>query len=200
MDPRSNKTAIAFHAKDDLPEVRERVFKVLMAHEVRFYAVVKDKAAVVSYVSQRNAIDNRYKYTRNELYEHLGKRLFRDRLHKAEAYEVCFARRGSTDRTKALGTVALRGARENFAEKHGILGTAPIEVSAAHPRDSGGLQAVDYFLWALQRLYERREQRYVNFIWPKVALVHDVDDTRSAAYGVYYTRDNPLSLDKLKQI
>ena len=199
MKLESGKTAVAFHAKDDLPEVRHRVFTLLMSQDVRFYAVVKDKAAVLSYVQTRNSIDGQYKYTQNELYEHLGRRLFRDRLHKDDGYKVCFARRGSADRTRALGDAALSGARANFAEKHGVFGTAPIEVTAANLEDSVGLQAVDYFLWAIQRLYEKREHRYAGYIWGKVALVHDVDDTRKAKYGVYYTRDNPLTLDTIKE-
>ena len=32
--------------------------------------------------------------------------------------------------------------------------------------------------WALQRLYERREDRYVELLWPSFGVVHDLDDTR----------------------
>jgi hypothetical protein len=58
-----------------------------------------------------------------------------------------------------------------------------------------GLQAVDYFLWALQRLYERGEERYWEYVGSKVSLVHDVDDTRENDYGVYYTKKNPLTAE-----
>ena len=60
------------------------------------------------------------------------------------------------------------------------------------------LQAVDYLLWALQRLYERREDRYLQYVWPLVRLVHDVDDTRTAQYGVYYTQKKPLTVAALE--
>lgn len=63
------------------------------------------------------------------------------------------------------------------------------------------LQASDYVLWALQRLYERREDRYFDYIAPLCSLIHDVDDIREnkkgKKYGVYYSQKNPLSLDKL---
>ena len=62
------------------------------------------------------------------------------------------------------------------------------------PQNSTGLQAVDYFLWALQRLYERKEKRYWQFVLPSVSLVHDVDDTRNNDYGEYYTKKDPLTL------
>lgn len=43
MQPHARKTALAFHAKDDLPEVRRDVFQVLRDTEgLRFFAVVAD--------------------------------------------------------------------------------------------------------------------------------------------------------------
>ena len=40
MQSSAKKTARAFHAKDDLPEVRRDVFALLMRHDVRVLAVV----------------------------------------------------------------------------------------------------------------------------------------------------------------
>ncbi len=54
------------------------------------------------------------------------------------------------------------------------------------------LQAADYFLWALQRHFERGESRYIEMLWPKVGLIHAVDETGGAPYGVYYTKKKPL--------
>jgi hypothetical protein len=50
-----------------------------------------------------------------------------------------------------------------------------------------------YFTWALQRLYERGEDRYLIYLWPAVHLVQDIDDTRKADYGVYYSQKKPLT-------
>ena len=46
MHPEGGKTALAFHATDDLPEVRRAVFGLLAQSDVRFQAVVKRKGAV----------------------------------------------------------------------------------------------------------------------------------------------------------
>ena len=54
------------------------------------------------------------------------------------------------------------------------------------------MQAADYFLWALQRHYERGESRFVQLIWPKVGVVQAVDETTVAPYGTYYTKKKPL--------
>jgi len=198
LRPESRKTALAFHAKDDLPEIRREVYRVLMRHPMKFFAVVRDKRAVVSYVSQRNERDDSYRYHPNELYDYMVRRLFRDRLHKEDAYHIVFARRGRSDRTRALRS-ALEAARQNFEKKHGVAGTAPFTVAAETPARSAGLQAVDYFLWAVQRLFERKEERYLRSIWPAVSLVHDVDDTAKAPYGRYYNQRDPLTLETLQK-
>lgn len=46
------------------------------------------------------------------------------------------------------------------------------------------MQAVDYFLWALQRHYERGEGRYVELIWDKVVEVDDMDAVAAGRKGV----------------
>lgn len=198
MQPEKKKTALAFHAKDDIPEVRREVFSLLRSYDMRFFAVVKNKLKVLDYVLQRNEHNPYYHYHPNELYEYMIRRLFRDRLHKdARYYKILFSKRGKRDRTAALMD-ALEKARENFYKKWGIKGTAPIEVYPRSIAESPGLQAVDYFLWALQRFYERHEDRYVGYLWNTFRLVHDIDDTRQSKYGVYYNQKRPLTLAALE--
>lgn len=198
MLPAQGKTAIALHAKDDLPEVRRDVFNLLLRHELRFFATVRDKRCLVENVRDKNLRAPEYRYHPNQLYDSTVSRLFRDRLHKEDSYRIVFARRGASDRTRAL-MQSLQNARKNFRRKWGIAAAPPIEVEASDPAREPCLQAADYLLWALQRLFERREARYWDFVWPRVSLVHDVDDTGRAAYGTYYNRQNPLTLAALEQ-
>lgn len=198
MQPEAKKTAPAFHAKDDVPEVRWEVFRVLKEHAgLRFFAVVTDKRRALDYVRQRQAREPSYRYHPNEIYSYLVRRLFRDRLHKDASYDVCFSKRGKSDRTAAL-QAELEGARRNLQNRWGIVSNAPIRISAGSPVRSPGLQAADYFLWSVQRLYERGEDRYVRYLCHAFRLVHDIDDTRRARYGEYYTKDRPLTLEVLK--
>ena len=199
MQPEARKTAVAFHAKDDLPEVRREVFALLLRHEMRFFAVVRDKRKVVEYVRQRNERDPAYRYNPNELYDYLVRRLFKDRLHKDDEYNIFFAKRGKSNRTAAL-LEALQAARRRFSQQWGIVSKAPIHVLPASPPQCPGLQAADYCLWALQRLYERHEERYVALLWSRFSLVHDLDDTRQARYGVYYTKKKPLTLAAIQDL
>jgi hypothetical protein len=189
MQPGAGKTALAFHAKDDLPEVRKEVFTILSQTEgLRFFAVVDDKLRVLEYVRQQNERKPNYRYHPNELYDYLVKRLFKNRLHTDSGYQIIFSQRGKSDRTEAL-LRAIETARQRSAQQ----GNATIQVEASAPQKEAGLQAVDYFNWALQRLYTRGEDRYLEYLWPAVRLIQDISDMRQNEYGVYYTQKKPLT-------
>ena len=191
MQPERNKTALMFHAKDDVPEVRREVFKVLAQHDVKFYAVVRDMRYVLAYVQERNGRDANYRYRPDELYDQTVARLFKDRLHSYEACCISYGVRGTADRTRAFEN-ALGLARTRFEQKWGKTVTTQIELLPSSPRKEPCLQAADYMLWALHRYYSRQESRFIEMLWNKVGLIHAVDDKASAAYGTYYTKKKPL--------
>ena len=194
----SRKTASLFHATDDSPEVRERVFRLLRCQEnLRFFTVVKDKLRVLDYVQSRNQSDPNYAYHPYELYDFTVRLLFKDRLHSKDFYNITFAKLGPKDREIALKN-NLMAARERFSKQHGIEPQSEVVFSSKMPQRDPCLQAADYFLWAIQRLYERRQDRYVKYMHESIKLVHDIDDTRERPYGVYYNKSNPLSLDVIE--
>ncbi len=196
MQSTQQKTAIAFHAKDDVAEVRREVFTELMKYDgLRFYAVVRDKFGVLTEVrSYKNK-----RYHPNLLYDQLVTRLFKDRLHKNDEYVITFATRGSSDRTQAL-KAALETARRRFERKWDIHTDAAIQIHAVPATSSACVQAADYFLWAIQRCYERREDRYMDYVWSRCRLVWDVDDRRKNKYGVYYNQKTPLHIENLPSL
>lgn len=197
MQPSYKKTALAFHAKDDVPEVRREVFKLLSQHhDLRFFAVIKDKRVVLDTVLNRNQSDPEYKYTPNDLYDLCVRRLFRDRLHKDNHYQIIFAQRLQSDRTRAM-VAQITLARARFLQKFGLEKEVEINVSTSVPEKCIALQGVDYFLWALQRFYIYRESRYLDFLAPSIRLIMDADDTRENPYGMYYSKKNPITLEKI---
>lgn len=191
MQPERRKTARMFHAKDDVPEVRREVFKLLCEFDVRFYAMVRDKRVIADKVLEHNQKVPDYRYRPNQLYDRCVPGLFENRLHKGEAYRIVFARRGSSDRTEAFERGLLE-AKAKFRSKWGIESAAPIEVVASDPSRITCLQATDYFLWATQRCFERGEHRYLDLVWEKVGLIIDRDDTRKRGTGEYYTRKRAI--------
>ncbi len=62
-----------------------------------------------------------------------------------------------------------------------------------------GLQAVDYYLWALQRFYERGEERFLDLIWLQVGEIHDLDKLENGRRGIFYTKQKPLNLAAFKE-
>lgn len=191
MQPERNKTALMFHAKDDVPEVRREVFKLLARHEMKFYAVVRDMRYVLAYVQERNARDANYRYRPDELYDQTVARLFKDRLHSYETCCISYGVRGTADRTRAFQN-ALTLARTRFEQKWGRTVSTQIDLVPSSPRKEPCLQAVDYMLWALHRYYSRQESRFIALLWDKVSLIHAVDDKVNTAYGTYYTKKKPL--------
>lgn len=197
MQTDAKKTAILFHARDDIPEVRKEVFAILNRANVKFLAVVRDKLKVIDYVRQRNENSPSYRYNTNELYDFMVRVLFKNILHRDDHYVITFSKRGGKDRTIALKN-AIETARRRFAIQYRVENHVIVDIIAKSSNTDAGLQAVDYFLWALQRFYERREDRYLDFLWGKFRLVHDLDDVRYAKYGVYYSKTKPLTLEALQ--
>ncbi len=198
FQPAARKTAIQFHAKDDLPEVRREVFRLLITLDFKFFAVVKSMKNVLDYVRSRNAMDSRYRYQPNELYDLTVRMLFKHRLHKHRAYRVVFAHRGQRDRTAALKEQLLLS-RDRFLQQLGReAADTTLDLSPAFPKDAPSLQVTDYCLWALQRLFEREEDRYLGMLQEKISLIHDVDDKCQKHYGCYYSRSKPLTLADIK--
>jgi hypothetical protein len=212
--PERKKTALAFHAKDDLPEVRAEVFKLLagMGQQLRFYAVVCDKLVLTEREVAQRAATPGYRFREDSVYDELMCELFAKFHHLADRYEVCVARRGTSTRTDAI-TAALAQAEVRFEHRFGFrraqLGAWGITVLLS--RQSACLQAVDYYLWALQRFYEAkrapntrqqvvdrdtgqpvREDRFLAAIWPQVGEIHDLHI--GPPRGTIYTARKPLVL------
>jgi hypothetical protein len=187
LQPAAGKTFRAFHAKDDHLEIRSKVFELLLTLDFKFYAVVKDMRAVLRYVEDRNRMNVGYRYHPNELYDLTVRMLFKQRLHKHDHYRITFARRGKSDRTWALKD-HLEQTRQKFLSEQRLQREPTLEILPAYPWEQPGLQIADYCLWALQRCYERHEARFLHALWPKVSIIHDVDDPHGKSYGSYLTR------------
>lgn len=197
MSPAAGKTALCFHAKDDLPEVRREVFKLLPTLGVKVQAAIRRKSELVAEARALHAIGQRL--TASEIYDDLVKRVFKNLLHRGESHEVCFARRGKSDRQEALA-LALERAKENFRRTWEADVDRPVAIRSSVPSADAGLQIVDYYLWALQRLMERDEDRYFAAVADQYSLVMDLDDKRAKNYGRWYTAKDPLTAEKKKPL
>ena len=121
--------------------------------------------------------------------------LFRRYHPRADRLEICFATRGNKARTHAF-RAAIAKAEARFESQHGMRRSAEVAIIASTPPQKAGLQAVDYFLWALQRHYERDESRYLELVWNQVVEIEDLDRIDGSRKGVVYNRKRPLIVDQ----
>ena len=204
--PERKKTALLFHAKDDLPEVRVKVFDLLRSYgpALRFRAVVCDKQRILRREQARREADAGYRYNPDHLYDELARSLFGRFSRMADRYHLGIAKRGNKDRNAAL-RIALEHAEADFAQAFGFSrGSAEAWTTIiTNPRATVCLQAADYFLWALQRFYEPRshqetgpeihEDRYLNAMLPQISQIHD--QHFGPAHGTFFTPGNPLGVE-----
>jgi hypothetical protein len=187
------KTVRAFHAKDDCPEVRMMMYKLLAPMDFTAQMVVARK--------HEPMFRTRYRGDQDRFYDELVTLLFENRLHRNERNRIVFARRGSKTRQRALREAILDSV-SRFQKKWGKQVSTTITVETAQPSDEPLLQVVDYTNWALYRAFERGEMRYFDFIRDKVELVRDVFDREKYRGGLnFYTRTkNPFSAEKISPL
>lgn len=198
FQPGARKTALAFHAKDDPAEVRREVFRVLARTELKVFVGIRRKSRVAQdfQAAYKRTGEKRGSET---IYDELVTRLFKERLHQADENRIIFARRGKADRNVALRH-AIHLAKTEFESRWRKGIDRPTTISSSVPSETTCLQVIDYFLWAVQRMVERREDRFFALLASKYRLVLDRDDDRRHGYGEYYTSKNPLVLEKLMPV
>jgi hypothetical protein len=197
MQPDAGKTAVQFHAKDDPAEVRREVFRVIATFRAKVIVAVRRKVELLAVAERLHRFG--MKWNQNDVYDDLVKRIFKNELHKGDENRIVFARRGKSHRQSAL-TAAIDRAKSNFERTYGIDSRRPVRLKSDVPSNSPGLQVVDYYLWALQRLYERGEDRFFRLLSDDYRLIMDLDDKRNKMYGEWYTDTNPLEAQKIKPV
>jgi hypothetical protein len=197
MQIKAKKTAIAFHAKDDYAEIREKVFDLIQSFNVKVFVAIRSKAEIAD-ASKADFKTLGKKLEQNAIYDDLIKRLFKNLLHKADIIQIAIARRGKETREEALEQ-AINQAQKNFETQWKINSSSSVLIEPAYPSQVAGLQVIDYYLWAIQRLYEREEEQFFRSLASKYRFVMDLDDRRNKPYGEWYSDRNPLTLEKLRE-
>ncbi len=123
-----------------------------------------------------------------------------DQLFVDEAGDpVLFNKRGAVMQA-LMGSIRHAAGWDENAPYDPAAKTTITTVYADHPHESAGLQIADYYLWAVQRLFERGEDRFFNLIASDYRLIMDLDDQRNQPTGEQYNKNHPLRLEKLKPV
>ena len=185
--PSLKKTRIAFHAKDDLAEIRYRVYGLLSTLPFKAQIVVARK---VERVFRNNFDANEYQF-----YDHLVSQLFQNTLHRYEHNHIYFAKRGSRSRQIPLQQAIQRGLSQ-FEQKWNATVETKTDIQAQMPAGEPCLSVIDYINWAVYRAFTREEMRFFNVIADKVSLVVDLYDVEKYPNN-WYNRKNPFHINKI---
>ncbi len=185
--PSLRKTAIAFHAKDDVSEIRYRVYKLLSTLDFKAQFIVARKIERV--------FRNSFQASQTEFYDHLVSQLFERVLHRYQTNHIYFAKRGSRERQIPLSNAIEQGI-SRFEQQWEAEVATTITIQAHRPRGEPCLSVIDYMNWAIYRAFTRGEMRYYNTVADKVSLLVDLYDTKSYPNN-WYNRRNPFDVKKI---
>lgn len=185
--PSSAKTRIAFHAKDDLPEIRFQVYKLLATLEFKAQFIVARKVEQVF----------RDEFAANELgfYDHLVSLLFQNTLHRYQENNIYFAKRGSKSRQQPLQDAIQRGITA-FEQMWNTEVNTNVYLQAHRPGGEPCLSIVDYMNWAIYRAFTRGEMRYFRTVEEKVSLLVDLYNQEDHPRN-WYNRRNRFDINKI---
>jgi hypothetical protein len=184
--PSIGKTNMAFHAKDDVPEVRQAVYKCLTGLDFKAQFVVARKIERVF----RNTCHS----SEGKFYDRLVTRLLQDVLHRHATNRIYISRRGVSTRQEPLES-AVRLGISRFEAKWRTEVNTDVTVLTQTPVGEPCLQVIDYMNWAVYRAFVRGEMRYYEFVEDKVSLLVDLYDSGNYPKN-WYNRDNPFDIKK----
>ncbi len=198
MQPEAKKTALLFHAKNDHPEVRQEVFKILPTLGAKVQIVVRRKLELADMAKFLKEFDEE-KLQNGEIYDELVTSLFTNMLHQADENKIIFARLKEAERREALAK-AIREAKNRFEKQWKKGHDKPTTIDVKESSQEIGLQVIDYYLWALQRLYQKNDDSFFTPLCQDYSLILDLDDKRKYRSGRWYCKRDPLTLEKLKPL
>lgn len=175
-----------FHAKDDIPEVRKAAYELIRGIDCSFEAVVARK---IYYL-----YENKHNGKEAEFYADLLSHLIKKRLWEYDrlVLNVSQQKKCTTHINLQKG---LNKAMANFK---------PYPLYRAHnykvvfnvqkPTFEPLLNIADYLCWSVQRVFERGETRYYDYVRDKISVVWDIYDFAGALNGRnYYSKKRRLT-------
>lgn len=129
-----------------------------------------------------------------EFYADMLSHLLKNKLQAGDNLILNIAQRGGTTRNAVLQMGLDKAAMRFLKRKPERPIKTCIVFNVQNPRNEPLLTVADYLCWAVQRVFERGETRYYNFVLDKISRVMDLyDPSRYKNNQNYYTDKNPLT-------
>jgi hypothetical protein len=174
-----------FHATDDPPEVRELLYKFIKKLDCSVEVVVARKTPEIFARKHNNS--------EAEFYADVLSHILKNKLKSGQKFVLNISHRANSTSNKNL-QMALEKAKFRAARKHGSNELRSLVVfNVQNHRTEPLLNIADYLCWAVQRVFERGETRYYDFVRDKVSLVIDLYDRAGYKDSMnYYRKDRSL--------
>lgn len=157
----ANKCDDAFHASSDTQDVRNQVFSAIQDMDFRIDATILEKSKALPHVC---ATDTKfYKYAWYYHFKHFAPLIISktDELHLTAA---------------SIGINKKKGAFKDSINDvvRQTLGSVPCKISFWPASSDPCLQVADYCAWAIQRKWERADNRSYDLITDKIHTEYDL--------------------------
>lgn len=179
-------TGYFLHATDDPPEVRMLFMKLIRNIDCSFEAIVLRKS-VERFETLHNGKEEYF-------YADALAHLLKDNFESLEKLVLNISERGKCTKNINLA-LALEKAQLRFKEIS-LQKTIQTNIvfNVTNPSTEPLLNLSDYFCWTIQRVFERGDLRYYNYLKNKISLIVDVYDDNIAINGSgYYNSQNQLT-------
>lgn len=193
-----------FHAKDDLPEIKKLFFDFIKDVNFSFEAVVARKSI--------ERFTTTHKDKEEYFYADSLSHLLKNKLQRGEKLVLNIAEKGTSTKNNNL-TLALEKAKERFIEKFNRQQAekglpeenhikrrsqveADIVFNETKPLQEPLINIADYMCWTIQRIFEKGETRYYDFVKEKISWVVDLYDVEKyEGFRNFYSPKNPLTAE-----
>ena len=141
---------------------------------------------------------NKHNSAESEFYADLLSHLLKNKLKSGHKYVLNIARRANSTSNinleKALQKAHLRAGKQHQSKDL----VSQVVFNVQTPQTEPLLNIADYLCWSVQRIFERGETRYYDFIKEKISRVVDIYDTKNETGSKQYqvgqlTAQNKLS-------
>ena len=181
-----NHKGFYFHATDDIPEVRKIFFEFINSLELSFEAVVGRKIYGI--------FNKKHNSREVEFYADLLSHLLKNKLSLGGKLVLNISERGRSTKNRNL-LLALDKAKQRFYRKNpNKTPITEVVFNIQNHTTEPLLNVADYLCWAIQRVFERGEMRYYNYIESKISVIIDIyDKTKYDGNKHYYKGNNKLT-------
>jgi hypothetical protein len=157
---KENLSGYFLHAKDDIPEVRKMAFEMIKSIDATFDVVIEKKDYQI-YEKKHNG-------NQSEFYADMLSRLIHNMIDNQPKIVLNIAHRSRctthNNLEKGLQKAIIIARNKNIV----FNANANVVFNVQQPTGEPIINMADYYLWAIQRWVERKEDRYVNFLEDKI--------------------------------